>query len=107
MGFSAGDHFLVILFVGMVAIFGLALLFVRSEVIEREGLVGGLTILTSSMAGAILALPWILSTPALFGVSVLAISGYIIGRIMDRAMGPMDPRSAEMNESTMGVELAD
>lgn len=107
MGLSAGGHFLAILFVGMVALFGLAVLFVRSEVIERDGLVGGLTLFTCAIAGAILASPNLLSKPTLFGVCVLSFSGYVFGRIIDRAMGPQDPKPAEFNEGTMGVDLAD
>ncbi|RYG48991.1 hypothetical protein EON79_02775 [bacterium] len=106
MGFSSGDHFLVILFVGMVAVFGLALLFVRSTVIERTGLVGGLTFTSSAIAAMLLASPANYTAPSLLGIAVLAISGYVIGRIADRAMGPMEI-PLEMDENTLGAELAD
>ena len=106
MGFSSGDHFLVILFVGMVAVFGLALLFVRSSIIERTGLVGGLTLATSGQAAFMLASPANFETPTLFAIAILSISGYIVGRVIDRAMGPMEI-PPEMDEATLGVELAD
>ncbi|RYG36969.1 hypothetical protein EON81_08135 [bacterium] len=106
MGFSSGDHFVVILFVGVVAFFGLALLFVRSTVIERTGLVGGLTVLSAAVAGMMLASPANYSAPSLLGIAFIAISGYIVGRIADRVMGPMEI-PVEMDENTLGAELAD
>lgn len=96
---------LAVIFVAIVGLFGAALMFARAENIERNYLVGGLTLLTACVAGVMLAgLPSGSQTSAtLTSISLVSVLGYGIGRGVDLILGPRD----HTDQGTLGADLAD
>lgn len=98
-------YILAVIFVAIVGLFGAALMFARAENIERNYLVGGLTLLTSCVAGIMLAgLPSSAQTSAtLISISLISVLGYGLGRGIDLILGPRD----HTDQGTLGADLAD
>jgi hypothetical protein len=98
-------YILAVVFVAAVGVFGAALMFARAENIERNYLVGGLTLLTASVAGIMLAsLPAASQSSAtLTSISLVSVLGYGIGRGIDLILGPRD----HADQGTLGADLAD
>lgn len=108
--FDGGNPVLFILtavFVSVMAIFGLGAMFMRAENVERNYLVGGLTVLTSLTAGVILfrLTPAAQTGGTLSALAALSLAGYVAGRVIDFALGPV-PES-ETPDGTLGADLAD
>ncbi len=97
-------------FVGCVALLGALTLFVRAENIERNGLVGSLTLATSLIAMALLEHDWSVNFPygagTLISICLLAIFGFALGRFLDYILGPRE-HSADSREATIGADLAE
>ncbi|MGV3616971.1 MAG: hypothetical protein ACO1SV_16715 [Fimbriimonas sp.] len=93
------------MFVAVIGLFGVGLMFVRAENIERNYLVGGLTVVTAGVAGAMLAglAPSAQTTPALISISLVSVLGFVIGRVIDMILGPRD----HTDEATLGADLSD
>jgi hypothetical protein len=96
---------LAVVFVAIVGLFGAALMFVRGENIERNYLVGGLTILTALVAGTMLVgLPPASQTSAtLVSISLVSVVGFVVGRVIDAILGPRD----HTDPATLGADLSD
>jgi len=103
---SSGAYILAVIFVAMVALFGLFLLFSRGLNIERNGLVGSFTFITAAMAGIILANVASLGAISMLSLCFLAVSGFAVGRAIDFLLGPRE-HSEETREGTWGADLAD
>jgi hypothetical protein len=94
-------------FVGMVALFGMAVMFVRAENIERNMMVGAMTVTTALLAGLILYYnPRGLDNSALFGIALLSLLGYAAGRVVDFYLGGEDPE-ADLGKRSFNGDLAD
>lgn len=95
-------------FVVFVGVTGLGLLFVRGSRIERNALVGTLTLATAILAGLILYLTGSESfTPSgLVMVALLSITGFAFGRGLDWWLGARS-RSRDARNATLGADLAD
>jgi hypothetical protein len=102
-------YILTVIFVCIVALFGMFAMFVRAENIERNFLVGGLTILTAVIAGIMLAeLPVASQTgPILTSIALVSLFGYGIGRLIDYLMGPTVERTDPTQPTTLGADLSD
>lgn len=98
-------YIVAVIFVGIVGLFGAALMFARAENIERNYLVGGLTLLTACISGVMLAgLPSSAQTSAtLTSISLVSVLGYGVGRGIDLILGPRD----HADKSSLGADLAD
>ena len=98
------------LFLGLLLLFGLALLFVRAEFIERNILVGGATIFTSMVGIGILIydaqVGYPYGTAGLVSVCCLSVLGFVVSWAIDRLMGPASSPE-EPVEATLGSDLAD
>ena len=98
------------LFVTLVTTFGVFLAFANPANIERPFMVAVMTTFTGLLAGWLLWLEWHQGVPGKTGTAVafslLAISGFVLGRAVDRAMGPRI-RPADERQSTLGADLAD
>src|SRR5579862_7973950 len=93
------------LFVGCAVLLGLLTLFVRAENIERNVLVGSLTLATSLIAVALLHHDWAINFPyggwTLTWICILAVFGFGIGRALDHMLGARE-HSADSREETLG-----
>lgn len=101
-------YILTVVFVAVMALFGLFAMFVRAEHIERNYLVGGLTVAGAAIAGVMLAeLPVPSQTgPILLSIALISLFGYGFGRLIDYLMGPrFDP--VDSTQPTLGADLAD
>lgn len=99
---------LTVVFVAMVALFGLFAMFMRAENVERNYLVGGLTVLTA-LASAIMLfeIPAISQNGAvLTSIALVSLTGYGFGRLIDYAMGPRS-EPADNPQATLGADLSD
>lgn len=98
-------YILAVVFVAIVGLFGAGLMFARAENIERNYLVGGLTLLTACVAGIMLAglAPAAQTSATLTSISLVSILGYGIGRGIDLILGPRD----HADQGTLGADLAD
>ena len=107
--FSIG-FLLACVFVGFMVLVGIFTLFVRAENIERNVLVGMLTLATSLIAVCLLVhdshhgFPY--GAPSVVAICLLALFGFFLGRILDLILGPQ-LHSSETREATLGVDLAD
>lgn len=101
-------YLLACLFVAMVGLFGAFLLFARAENIERNYLVGTLTVLFVVIAGVMLwQVPAASQTgPVLLSISLTSLVGFGFGRLVDYLMGPRAEPS-DNTEATLGADLAD
>jgi len=99
------EFILACLFVGSALVLGFLTLFVQAENIERNILVGLFTLTTALIGVALLQQDYRtdfqFGTGGLVSISVLAVSGFAIGRIVDAVLGPMTS-----NESTIDADLA-
>jgi hypothetical protein len=95
-------------FIAFVGVFGLGVLFVRGTNIERNLLVGFLTVVTAAIAGAILALSGSrnMSDWGLAVVSLFSVTGFFAGRGIDMWLGARGP-SDETRQGTLGSDLSD
>ncbi|AIE87045.1 hypothetical protein [Fimbriimonas ginsengisoli] len=102
-------YILAVVFVGIMVLFGLSLLFVKAENIERNLLVGVLTLLCAGIAGVMLAeLPVASQTGAvLTSITLVSIFGYVVGRIIDYFLGPVEESEEDIKHPTLGADLAD
>ncbi|HWD39587.1 MAG TPA: hypothetical protein VG944_12110 [Fimbriimonas sp.] len=98
------------MFVGIMLLVGLFTLFVKAENIERNFLVGGLTLSTALLAIPLLDNAYRHDFPngygSLFAVWLLAGLGFGIGRWFDHLLGARS-RMEERDDSTFGAHLAD
>ncbi|HSI72940.1 MAG TPA: hypothetical protein VK934_07160 [Fimbriimonas sp.] len=95
-------------FVAVVGAFGLGLLFVRGTNIERNGLVGFLTVVTAVVAGLILGMSGSrnMSEWGLVVVSLFSVTGFFFGRGIDMWLGARG-RSDDARNATLGSDLSD
>lgn len=104
------EFILACLFVALVLLFGLFSLFTRATNIERNVVVGGLTILTSLVAAAFLVIDYRSGhrsgVGALVSACLVALMGYFVGRAIDWLLGPVAV-SDESRQGTLGADLAD
>jgi hypothetical protein len=103
---SSGGYILTVIFVSMVALFGMLTLFVRAMNIERNALVGTLTFMTAAISGIVLATADNLSNAALISLCALSLVGFAVGRFIDYVLGARE-HSADSREATLGADLAD
>jgi hypothetical protein len=96
------------IFVAFVGVFGMGVLFVRGTNIERNALVGTLTVITAVIAGLILALSGSrnFSEWGLVFISLFSLTGYFFGRGLDRWLGAKS-RSDDARNTTLGADLSD
>jgi len=99
------------LFVALVTMFGVLLMFARTENIERPFMVGLFTTGTALLAGWLLWLEWqqaatTSSSGTAIAFALFSVSGFALGRAVDVIMGPRT-HSAEERQATLGAELAD
>lgn len=77
------------------ALVGVFTLFVKAEYIERNLLVSLATLLACALAGFALHDDYVAGFPhgtgSLVAVSLVAVLGFVAGRLADRALGPLDP----------------
>jgi hypothetical protein len=96
--------------VGLVILFGIGLLFSRSTNIEREGLVGGSTLVGGLVATILLWRASALNGPyswwQVAGILLVALAFYGWGRLVDYVLGPL-PLDREADEATLGAHLSD
>jgi len=90
-------------------LFGLGLMFVRAENIERRNFVAATTLVTTFIAGVML---WndgrtgqSASSEAAWYAMGVSISGFFIGRVIDLLMGGR--RNAHDVDPTLGSDLSD
>ncbi|MEZ0325185.1 MAG: hypothetical protein ACAH95_04715 [Fimbriimonas sp.] len=96
------------IFVAFVGVTGLGLLFVRATNIDRNGLVGALTVLTAIIAAAIMYFSGStrMSEWALVVVALFSVTGFVFGRALDRWLGAKD-LSVDARKGTLGSDLSD
>ncbi len=98
------------IFVSLVVLFGFFCLFVNAENVERNILVGGLTLLTAVIAAGLLVVDANRHHPegtaGLVSICALSLLGYGVGRVIDRILGPTD-HTVDSKEGTLGADLAD
>ena len=95
------------IYVGIVIVFGVSILFVRAQNIERRVMVAGLTVITGFIGAWMLYLGHRdLSNSQLLGIAALATLGYIAGRLIDFYMGPK-PVSPDPGMHSLGSDYAD
>ncbi len=98
-------------FVGAMVVFGLGILFVRAARMERNILVGSLTLLTTLIAGFVLksysASSSQFTASQMISMMMLCLVGFGVGWLFDRIAGPKTLASSDEREATLGSELAD
>ena len=96
---------LAVVFVSFVGLVGAGLMFARGTNIERNFLVGGLTLLTAFVAGVMLVglAPASQTSATLISISLVSLVGFAVGRVIDAILGPKD----EAEGPVLGADLAD
>ena len=98
------------IFVGFCTAVGIFTLFVRAENIERNVLVGLLTLATCLLAFVVLGFDdrngFQMGTGGLISVCLLAAFGFGLGRVLDYLLGPLT-HSPDSREAVLGADLAD
>ncbi len=101
-------YIVTVVFVAFVGLFGMGIMFARSSNIERNGLVGSLTVLSSLIAAGMLYAAWRAPTTLFWLVMIALVStmGYFLGRGIDMLLGGKGP-SDENRKGTLGADLSD
>jgi hypothetical protein len=95
-------------FVAFVGVTGMGLLFVRATNIDRNAMVGTLTFITAAIAGLLMYISGStrMSEWALVVVALFSMTGYFLGRGLDRWLGAKGP-SRDTRKGTLGADLSD
>jgi hypothetical protein len=97
------------IFIAVVGLMGLGTMFVRASNIDRNALVGTLTVVTALIAGAVLYFSRNLPSMGAFPMAMVALfslTGFFLGRGIDRMLGATGP-SDDARNATLGSDLSD